>query len=118
MKNLEQAVELILRAVEQKKRIAVFSDFDVDGLTSGAQLVLYLSSLGADVVPYVPNRFSEGYGLSASAIERLADAGITFLITVDCGISAIAELALAKRRGMETVVSITICRAPSFLLPM
>ncbi len=104
IKNIEDAALHILRAVKEKCRITIFSDFDVDGLTSGVQLLLFLDWFGAQVDVYVPNRFSEGYGLSKGAIERLAATGTQLLVTVDCGISSVSELALAKRLGLRTVV--------------
>lgn len=104
MKNLPQAAELILEFVHRKELITIYCDFDVDGLTSGSQLYLYLTALGAKVATYVPNRFVEGYGLACSAVERLAHAGTSLLVTVDCGITNHREIELAKRLGMKVVV--------------
>ena len=104
IKNLPQAVDLILQSIEEKLQITIYTDFDVDGLSSGSQLYLYLRALGARVNSYTPNRFSEGYGLAKSAVEKLARAGTQLLITVDCGISSFGELALAKRLGMKSIV--------------
>ncbi len=104
MKNIEAAADLILTSIEAKKRICIFHDFDVDGLTAGSQLVLFLKALGAEARCYVPNRFVEGYGLSIAGVEKVAEAGTDLLITVDCGISNIREIALAKRLGMQTII--------------
>ena len=104
IKNMDSAIELILTAIEQNKVITVYSDFDVDGLTSGTQLVLYLEKIGAKVNCYAPNRFTEGYGLQLTAIEKLQKAGTELLITVDCGIANCEEIKLAKRRGMQVLV--------------
>lgn len=104
IKNIEAAAELILHSIEADKRICIFHDFDVDGLTAGAQLVLFLNAIGAQARCYVPNRFVEGYGLSKAAVEKVAEVGTDLLITVDCGISNNKELALAKQLGMETIV--------------
>ncbi len=104
MKNLTEAANLILDSIENKETITVYSDFDVDGLTSSAQLVLFLDAIGALVSSYVPNRFVEGYGVSTEGISALAARGTQLLITVDCGISSIHEIALARRKGMKSVI--------------
>ena len=104
IKNMSDAAEHIIEAVESDQMMVVYSDFDVDGLTSGSQLVLFLRAIGARVSGFVPNRFTDGYGLSVGAIKRLADAGHTLLVTVDCGISNHNEISYAKRLGMSTVV--------------
>ena len=102
--NIVPAADLILSFVESKKQITIYTDFDVDGLSSGAQLFLYLEALGARVNSYTPSRFTEGYGLVMPALEKLVAAGTELLITVDCGISSHRELEFAARRGMRTVV--------------
>lgn len=104
MKNIEQAAELILLFVKEKKLITIFTDFDVDGVTSGAQLLLFLEVLGARVNSYTPNRFSEGYGLSKEAVRKLAEHGTQLLITADCGISSVQEIAIAKQLGLATII--------------
>lgn len=104
IKNVEDAVRLLITAIEQGRTITVYSDFDVDGLSGASQLVLYLHALGARVNHYVPNRFHEGYGLVKAAVEKLARAGTEVLVTVDCGVTNHQELALAKRLGMKTIV--------------
>lgn len=104
IKNIGQAVQLLLDAVEQRELITIYCDFDVDGLTSASQLYLFLRSIGAQVNAYAPSRFTEGYGLVRSAVEKLATAGTKLLLTVDCGITSHSELVLARRLGMKTVV--------------
>ena len=104
IKNISQAVDLILEYVFSKKKITIFTDFDVDGLTSGAQLVLFLKAMGANCDAYTPNRFTEGYGLSCEAINKLAITGTKILITVDCGISNNKEIAHAKSLGMRCII--------------
>ena len=104
MKGAVDAADLLLDAIEAGKQITIYSDFDVDGLTSAAQLYLYLRALGATVNHYTPNRFTEGYGLTRSAIEKLAKASTEVLVTVDCGATSIEEVALAKRLGMQVLI--------------
>ena len=104
IKNIATAAEMMLEAIEAGQQITIYSDFDVDGLSSGAQLDLYLSALGGIVNRYTPNRFTEGYGVVKSAIEKLGRARTELLIAVDCGISSLSEIALAKRLGMKVIV--------------
>jgi single-stranded-DNA-specific exonuclease len=104
IKNIVEAAKKILVHVKKRSKITIFSDFDVDGISSGAQLKLFLEALGGDVHHYTPNRFKEGYGLSKSAIQELAETGTTLLITVDCGISNHSEITLAKQLGLETII--------------
>ncbi len=105
MKDMERAVERTLRAVRAGERIAVYGDYDVDGVTSLSSLYLYLTSLGAEVTCYIPNRATEGYGMSIDAVRRLAEAGVTLIITVDTGITARDEIAYADSMGVDTVVT-------------
>jgi single-stranded-DNA-specific exonuclease len=98
------AVDRLLRAVRDREAVAVFGDFDVDGITSAAQLCEALTSLGATPIPYIPDRFSEGYGLNIPAIEGLRRDGVTVLVTADCGTSSVEEVACARRLGMDVIV--------------
>ncbi len=100
----EEAAKRILDAASAGRQITVYTDFDVDGLSSGSQLYLFLRALGAKVNHYTPNRFTEGYGLSLEAIETLSKAATEQLVTVDCGVSNAKEIAAAKRAGMEVIV--------------
>ena len=103
--DIEPAVSRIRRAVEQGEKIAVYGDYDVDGVTATCTLYLYLTSLGADVKYYIPSRNGEGYGVSVKAIDTLASAGVRLIITVDTGITAIDEVAYAKSIGVDFVIS-------------
>jgi single-stranded-DNA-specific exonuclease len=99
------ASELIVSHVRRGSRIAVFGDYDVDGVCSTAILVRTLRSLGAEPVWELPSRFDEGYGLSTAAVARLAERGVGLLVTVDCGITAVAQVASARAAGLDVVVS-------------
>ena len=101
---LDVAIARLLRAVEARETVAIFGDFDVDGVTSAAQLSEAISALGGVPVPYVPDRFSEGYGLNIPAIERLRDGGATLLVTADCGTSSIDEVARARAIDMDVII--------------
>jgi single-stranded-DNA-specific exonuclease len=99
------AVERIRAAVASETRICVHGDYDVDGICATALAVLVLRELGADVTWHLPSRFEEGYGVSRQTLERLADDGVGLVLTVDCGITAVEEIAEAKARGLEVVVT-------------
>src|SRR5215208_2754622 len=99
------ACELILRHIERGSVIAVFGDFDVDGVCSTAMVLRALRALGADPVWELPSRFDEGYGLSEAAIARLAGRGVQLLVTVDCGITAVEPVAAARAGGVDVVVT-------------
>lgn len=103
--DMAQAVERIRQAVDNFESIAVFGDYDVDGVTATAVLYMYLESLGAKVSYYIPDRHSEGYGLSKEAISKLCDCGINLIVTVDNGISAVEEAEYIKSLDMELVVT-------------
>jgi len=102
---MAQACEAIRDAVAAGKKICVHGDYDVDGICATALAVLTLRELGADVTWHLPSRFEEGYGVSSSTIERLAEGGIDLLLTVDCGITAVAEVAAAKALGVDVIVT-------------
>ena len=101
MKDMDSAVRIIKNAVSDGKKITVYGDYDVDGITSVASLVKYLTSLGADVSYYIPSRENEG----CEAIEKIHKSGCQLIITVDTGITACQEVALAKSLGMEVIVT-------------
>jgi single-stranded-DNA-specific exonuclease len=103
--DVHQACERIRAAVAAGKRICVHGDYDVDGICATAVAVLYLRELGADVRWHLPSRFEEGYGLSSDTLGRLADEGVGLVLTVDCGITAVEEVADAKQRGLEVIVT-------------
>jgi len=103
--GIGEAVEAILAHVSGGRRITIHGDYDVDGICSTAILVRTLRSLEADVDSYLPDRIGDGYGLSAATVRRLAQRGTNLLVTVDCAVTAIEEVALARELGMEVVVT-------------
>ena len=103
--DMAVAVERIRAAIAAGKRICVHGDYDVDGICATSLAVLTLRQLGADVEWHLPSRFEEGYGVSGDTISRLADEGCALLLTVDCGITAVEEIAAAKARGLDVIVT-------------
>jgi single-stranded-DNA-specific exonuclease len=103
--DMAVACERIRAAVADGRRICVHGDYDVDGIAATALAVLLLRELGADVVWHLPSRFDEGYGVRRETLARLADEGCGLVLTVDCGITAVAEVAEATARGLEVVVT-------------
>lgn len=114
MKDMRLAAGRILQAVEGREKIAVYGDYDVDGITASSLLYLYLTGLQANVCTYIPKREGEGYGLNNEALQYLYEEGITLVITVDCGISGVKEVAEAPR-GMDIII--TDHHRPPELLP-
>lgn len=104
-RGIGDAVEAIVRHVEQRTRITIHGDYDVDGICSTAVMVRALRALGGDVDFYLPDRASDGYGLNLATVERLAARGTQLLVTVDCAITAVEEVAAARALGMEVVVT-------------
>ena len=102
--DIEPALDRIVRAIEAGELIAVYGDFDVDGVTAAAILIEALGEAGAKVIPYIPDRFSEGYGVNSAAIESLHEKGATLIITVDCGTSSVAEIEAARGLAVDTIV--------------
>ena len=103
--DMAVAVEKIRAAISAGRRICVHGDYDVDGICATTLAVLTLRELGADVDWHLPSRFEEGYGVSGDTISRLADEGCALLLTVDCGITAVEEVAAAKARGLDVIVT-------------
>ena len=103
--DMHLACERIRAAVAEGRRIVVHGDYDVDGISATTLAVLLLRELGADVDWHLPSRFDEGYGVSSTTLGRLADEGCGLVLTVDCGITAVAEVAEAKARGLEVIVT-------------
>jgi single-stranded-DNA-specific exonuclease len=103
--GIEEAVSAILEHVDARRLITVHGDYDVDGICSTAILLRALRSLGADVGHYLPDRIGDGYGLSEPTVRRLAARGTKLLITADCAITAVEEVALAQQLGMRVVIS-------------
>lgn len=106
LNDMDKAVERILRAVRDKNDIiAIYGDYDVDGVTSVSMLYLYLTSLGLRVGYYIPSRNDEGYGVNRAAIKKLHSRGVTLIVTVDTGITAIEEVEYAKSLGIDVIVT-------------
>ena len=104
--DMEKAVARVYRALLGGESIAVYGDFDADGICGTALLVQGLSLLGGRaIIPYIPHRVQEGYGLNEAALEKLAKQGVTLVITVDCGISNIAEVDYARSKGLDVVIT-------------
>ncbi|KAB2843977.1 MAG: single-stranded-DNA-specific exonuclease RecJ, partial [Melioribacteraceae bacterium] len=104
MNGMEEASTRLINAITSKEKICVYGDYDVDGTCAAALMFLFLKELGADVEVYIPNRLTEGYGVSITSIDGFAAKGVTLLITVDCGITAVEEVAHAKSKGIDTIV--------------
>jgi single-stranded-DNA-specific exonuclease len=104
-KEMEPAVDRIVKALKRKEPIMIFGDYDVDGITATSLLYLVLTRLGADVSYYIPNRVNEGYGLSAVGVREAADRGVSLIISVDCGITANQEIDLARSLGIDTIIT-------------
>lgn len=113
--DMDKAAAIIADSVLNGDKIAIYGDYDVDGITSTAVFVKYLRSLGVDVMWHLPTREGEGYGLNIGAIDEIAQHGAKLIITVDCGISGVAEVAHAKSLGLRIVV--TDHHSPDEVLP-
>lgn len=105
LKQLAKAIGRIRKAISSGEKITVWGDYDVDGVCATAVLWQTLHGLGADVLPYIPDRFKEGYGLNSAAIERLARDGRSLIITVDSGITAREESEAAKKAGVDLIIT-------------
>ena len=103
--DIQPAMARIYRAILSGERVAVYGDFDTDGITATALMVTGLKCLGADAMPYIPHRMTEGYGLKTEALKKLADDGISLVVSVDCGITAVAEVKNAKAFGLDIIVT-------------
>ena len=115
LKDMDRATTIIADAVCANEKIAIYGDYDVDGITSTAIFVKYLRELGIDVSWHLPTREGEGYGLNISAVEQIAKTGVGLMITVDCGISGIKEVERAKELGLKVVI--TDHHSPDNVLP-
>lgn len=104
-KGMNVAVERIIKAINNKEKILIYGDYDVDGITSTTVLKKYLMDRGISVDTYIPNRLHEGYGLNKNAIDTIKERNIDLIITVDCGISAIEEVDYAVNLGMDVIVT-------------
>ena len=105
MRDMDKAVARVQSALANGEKIAVFGDYDVDGITATCLLTDYLRRRGGDVVMHIPGRFDEGYGLSCDAIRALAEEGVRLIITVDCGITGVEETDFATTLGVDMVIT-------------
>jgi len=103
--GMDIAVDRIRQAIKEREKIAVYGDYDVDGVTATALLVETFENLGADVQGYIPNRFDEGYGLNSEALDSLVEQGVRLVITVDCGIRSINEVEHANKIGLDVIIT-------------
>lgn len=115
LKDMDKAAARITRAVDNMEKIAVYGDYDADGVTSTAMLYSYLETRGADVIFYIPQREGEGYGMNMGAVEYLKEQGVSLIVTVDNGISSVQEVARANELGIDVVV--TDHHRPQEILP-
>jgi single-stranded-DNA-specific exonuclease len=105
LNQMDIAIERIFFSIHHQLPIAIYGDYDVDGVTATTILVQVLQQLGGLVIPYIPNRFDEGYGLNIDALKSLREAGVDLVITVDCGIRSLAEAEYAKEIGITLIIS-------------
>ena len=105
LRDMEPGVERIRLALRRGEHICIFGDYDVDGITSTCLLTAFLRSLGGSVTPYVPNRLTEGYSLNPEALEQLHKAGVSLIVTVDCGITNMEETLYARSLGMDVIIT-------------
>ncbi|MBE6969518.1 MAG: single-stranded-DNA-specific exonuclease RecJ [Ruminococcaceae bacterium] len=105
LEDVIPAVQRLTRAIEQKEHIAVYGDYDVDGITSACLLTDYLRSRGVNCETYIPNRLGEGYGLNNDAIDYLASLGVTLIVTVDCGVTSLEETDYANSLGIDMIIT-------------
>ncbi len=105
MRDMDRAVTRVRHALNRGEKIAVYGDYDVDGITSTCLLTRFLTDRGGDVIPYIPDRLEEGYGLNRGAVSALAEKGVKLIITVDCGITAVDEVLWAASLGVDVVIT-------------
>jgi single-stranded-DNA-specific exonuclease len=106
IKDMDKAAERVNKAIDEFEFICVFGDYDADGVTAAAVLCHFLQNvMSAEVIPYIPDRISEGYGMSAEAIDKLSEEGVTLIVTVDNGIVAFEQIEYAISLGMDVVVT-------------
>src|SRR5690625_28651 len=103
--NIQKVKDRVTRAIETGEKIAIYGDYDADGVTATALMVKTFERMQADCIFYIPNRFTEGYGMNTAAIDQLHAQGITLVITVDTGIANVAEVSYAKKLGMDVIIT-------------
>lgn len=104
-KDMQKAVERINAAIEKQEKVAIYADYDADAITACSVLYLAFKKLGLTPLSYIPDRFTEGYGMNQDAIRKLAEAKVSLIITVDCGVNATAEAALCKELGIDLIIT-------------
>jgi single-stranded-DNA-specific exonuclease len=104
MNGMEEATSRVIQALTENQLICIYGDYDVDGTCATAILYLFLKELDANVDFYIPNRLTEGYGLSKDGIDSIKASGASLIITVDCGITAIEETEYANQLGMDVII--------------
>lgn len=105
MPDMPKCIDRIIKAIDNKEKIIVYGDYDADGITSATILKRFFKDLGVDVSVYIPNRLSEGYGLNKEAVKKIASEGYDLIITVDCGITSVDEVELAKELKMDVIIT-------------
>lgn len=105
MKDMKKATERIKKAIENKERIYIYGDYDVDGVSSTSILYIYFKSIDYPVKYYIPNRLEEGYGINEGAIRKISNDGCDLIITVDCGITSVNEVGLANELGIDVIIT-------------
>jgi single-stranded-DNA-specific exonuclease len=105
LKGMSEAVTRLRRAIDAGELIAIYGDYDADGVTATALMAQTLTALGGKVRPYIPNRFDEGYGLNVDALTDLAGEGVRVVLTVDCGIRSVAEVVYGNRLGLDLILT-------------
>ena len=105
MRDMDRAVARVRHALNRGEKIAVYGDYDVDGITSTCLLTRFLTEQGGDVTAYIPDRLEEGYGLNRAAVSTLAQQGVKLIVTVDCGITAVDEVLWAASLGVDVVIT-------------
>ncbi|MFQ6002221.1 MAG: DHH family phosphoesterase, partial [Candidatus Zixiibacteriota bacterium] len=103
--DMDKGVDRMIRALKEREKVMIFGDYDVDGITATSLLFLVLNKLGAEVTYYLPNRLIEGYGLSEEGIIEAEKRGVSLIISVDCGITAVNEVGFAKEKGIDTIIT-------------
>ena len=104
MQDMKKAVERIVHAIEIEESVMIFGDYDVDGTTAVALMTSYLKSHLDQVVPYIPDRYKEGYGISIAGIDYAKSVGISLIIALDCGIKAHEQIEYADRKGIDFII--------------
>ena len=105
MASMPKAAQRVREAIERRETVAVYGDYDVDGITSACLVTSYLRSCGLECIPYIPDRLEEGYGLNSAALDSVKAQGATLVITVDCGITAVSEAEHAKELGLDLIIT-------------